>query len=121
MPRGPRNAPGGFVYHVINRGVGRQTLFHKDQDYAAFERVLAEACQHVPIRILAYCLMPNHRHSTNEPRTQGELEAIRRSVNRRSPLGSDEWRDQTVKTLGLEWSMRPRGRPRRSNEPLAVE
>lgn len=68
MPRGPRNAPGGFVYHVINRGVGRRTLFHKEPDYAAFERVLAEAYQQVPIRILAYCLMPNHWHFVLWPR-----------------------------------------------------
>jgi len=42
MPRMRRNAPGGLVYHVLNRGVGRRTLFHKDEDYAAFERVLAD-------------------------------------------------------------------------------
>jgi len=29
MPRRPRNAPGGTIYHVLDRGVGPQTLFHK--------------------------------------------------------------------------------------------
>jgi hypothetical protein len=29
------------VFHCINRGVGRNRLFHKPQDYAAFERVMA--------------------------------------------------------------------------------
>ena len=48
MPRRARNTPAGLVYHVLNRGVGRQTLFHKDEDYAAFERVMAEAHQRVP-------------------------------------------------------------------------
>jgi putative transposase len=43
MPRGPRNAPGGIVYHVLNRGVGRQTLFYKPADFDAFERIMAES------------------------------------------------------------------------------
>jgi len=28
---------GGIVYHVLNRGVGRMTLFDKPGDYDAFE------------------------------------------------------------------------------------
>jgi hypothetical protein len=33
MPRIPRGQQDGFVYHVINRGNGRATIFHKAQDY----------------------------------------------------------------------------------------
>jgi hypothetical protein len=33
MPRIPRGQQAGFVYHVINRGNGRATVFHKPQDY----------------------------------------------------------------------------------------
>jgi hypothetical protein len=29
-----------MVFHVRNRGVGRRKIFHKDRDYAAFERLL---------------------------------------------------------------------------------
>ena len=39
MPRTARKAPGGMVYHVINRGVGRNKLFFNDDDYQAFEGV----------------------------------------------------------------------------------
>ena len=31
-----------MVYHVLNRGNGRMPIFHKAEDFAAFERVLAE-------------------------------------------------------------------------------
>ena len=62
MPRVARKAPGGLVYHVLNRANGRLRLFKKAEDYTAFEKVLAEAHQRVPIRILAWCLMPNHWH-----------------------------------------------------------
>jgi putative transposase len=37
-------------------------LFKKEQDYAAFERILLEAHQRHPLRILEWCLMPNHWH-----------------------------------------------------------
>ena len=37
MPRRHRFADGAYVYHVLNRAVGRATLCAKPGDYAAFE------------------------------------------------------------------------------------
>jgi putative transposase len=63
-----------MVYHVLNRANARLPIFHKDADYEAFERILAEALDHVPgMRLLAYCLMPNHWHLVLWPRKDGEL------------------------------------------------
>ena len=45
MSRGPRHAPGGCVYHVLNRAVARLPLFEKPAAYEAFLRVLAEALE----------------------------------------------------------------------------
>src|SRR5207244_3632564 len=78
MPRSARNAPGGLVYHVLNRAVARLPLFQKDGDYAAFERVLAEALARHPIRLLSYCVMPNHWHMVLWPKKDGELTAFLR-------------------------------------------
>jgi putative transposase len=65
---------GGYVYHVLNRANGRLRMFHKDGDYEAFERIVAEALDHVPgMRLLGYCLMPNHWHLVLWPRSDGEL------------------------------------------------
>jgi len=200
------------------------TMFAKDEDYAAFERVLEEAHDREPLRILAYCLMPNHWHMVVWPRrgadtqvseffrwltvthtqrwhshygtsgtghlyqgrfksfpvesdehlytvlryvernavranlvqraeawrwssawryyhgeasqralvadwplprprdwrghvnravTQGELDGLRRSVQRGRPYGSEGWCKRTVARLNLEWTVRPRGRPRK--------
>jgi putative transposase len=69
ISRGPRQAPGGFVYHVLNRGVARLPLFETPADYAAFLRVLAEALDECPMRILAFVLMPNHWHFVLWPGT----------------------------------------------------
>jgi putative transposase len=51
-----------MVCHVINRGVGKQRLFFNDDDYRAFEKAIAETLEKRPMRLLSYCLMPNHWH-----------------------------------------------------------
>jgi putative transposase len=50
----------------------------------------------------------------NAPQTPVELEAVQRSVKRGAPLGNDSWMTETARSLGLESSMRPRGRPPKS-------
>ena len=50
MARKPRVAPGGLVYHVLNRAVARLPLFRKPADFAAFERIMQEALERHPTR-----------------------------------------------------------------------
>jgi putative transposase len=216
-------APGGLVYHVLNRAVARLALFEQDADYQAFQRVLAEAMEKHPTRLLGYCVMPNHWHLViwprqegeltefvrwlththvmrwhahhqtsgsghlyqsrfksfpvqtdehfyallryvernarranlvdraeewrwsslwlrryggpdankllhawplpepahwlrlvNRPQSEAELKAIRQALRRGSPFGTSQWQVRTARRLGLEWTLRPRGRPRRS-------
>jgi putative transposase len=78
MPRHARSAPGGFVYHALNRAVARLPLFQKDEDYRAFERVLVEALAKHPIGLLAYCLMPNHWHFVVWPKRDEDMTAFLR-------------------------------------------
>ena len=61
------------MYHVINRGVGRMTLFENDADYAAFERCLRHAQDIVPLSIFCYCIMPNHWHLVLRTHANGDL------------------------------------------------
>lgn len=49
----------------------------------------------------------------NAPQTEAELVAVRRSVQRGSPLGDEAWSQRTVRRLGLESTIRPRGRPKK--------
>src|SRR5688572_29699439 len=76
MPRRARNAPGGLVYHVLNRSNGRRRLFHRDDDYAAFVRVLAEALAREPLELFAFCVMPNHWHLVVRPGRDGRLSRL---------------------------------------------
>jgi len=228
MSRGPRQAPGGQVFHVLNRAVARLPLFEKPADYEAFLHVLGEALAQHPLRILALVLMPNHWHfvcwpqedgqwtsffrwlththrmrwhahyhtsgtghiyqgrfkafaveggdhfytvcryvernplranlvaraeqwrwsslwrrlhgddqpgtflapwplpcpadwveRVNEPETESELQALRRSVQRGCPFGGTGWQQQMAARLGLAHTLRPRGRPKKA--PSAIE
>jgi putative transposase len=214
MPRAARDSLGGYCYHVMNRGNGRRTVFHKPGDYDTFVKLLAEAGERTEIRLLAFCLMPNHFHLllwpardgelsdymmwlttahvrryhrhyhssghvwqgrfrsfpiqeddhlltvhryiernpvraglvrraedwrwssaapareglpeltaspvrhledwlryVNEPQNEAEVEALRESIRRRRPYGSELWTRRTAKKMDLEASLRPVGRP----------
>jgi putative transposase len=223
MPRAARIVPGGVVFHVLNRGNDRRRIFDDRGDYEAFLRVMQETQARLAMRVLAYCLLPNHWHLllwpvadgdlgtfmqrlttthvrrwrlhrrsvgrghlyqgpyksfpvqeddhfyavaryvernglraklartaeawpwsslaqradrqgakeapelsawpvsrprnwaawVNGPQTEQELEALRLSVNRGRPFGGDDWRKSAAERLGLEFTLHPRGRPRK--------
>ncbi|MHC4445925.1 MAG: transposase [Planctomycetota bacterium] len=73
MPRTNRVAPGGWVFHVLNRANALMQIFDHEEDYRAFERVLNETINHIGMRLLAYCVMPNHWHIVLWPRHDGDL------------------------------------------------
>ena len=57
MARRTRCSDAGYVYHVLNRAVGRATLFDKPGDYAAFENILTEAWEQLPpCSLLSYVI-----------------------------------------------------------------
>jgi putative transposase len=196
-------------------------VFHKEADYEAFVALLPAACARLPMRILGYCVMPNHFHlllwphndgdlgrwmqwlltshvrryhrhyggsghvwqgrfkafpiqedehfltvlryvernplraklarraqawawsslrqrlspasdsflaagpvpiPTNwdelvhEPQTEAELAALRTSVHRGTPFGGPRWTKRVACELGLEFTLRPRGRPRKAEK-----
>ena len=51
----------------------------------------------------------------NAPQTQAELLALRRCVERGRPFGEDAWCGRVARKLGLESTLRPRGRPKKAN------
>ena len=226
MPRPRRADEAGGLYHALNRGNGRLQIFWKDDDDAAFERILAEGLKEYHVSVFSFQLMPNHWHlvlrpnvdgemgrflrgvtathtmryhahyhtsgeshvyqgrfksfpiqddkhfltvcryvernalraefvsraeewrwgslwhwnqkpepkptllsswpiprprgwieRVNQPRTEKELSTVRDSANRGCPFGDLEWVESTVKRLGLQSTVRPRGRPRVKNPP----
>jgi putative transposase len=81
MPRAARAVIDGGYYHVLNRGNGRQVIFHKPQDHLAFLRVLAEALKRFSdVDLLAWCMMSNHWHMVLRPRRAAALAEFMRWI-----------------------------------------
>jgi len=62
-----------MLFHVLNRGIARMQVFEKNGDYEAFERTVGETLQETPMRICAYCVLPNHWHFLLWPEHDGDL------------------------------------------------
>jgi putative transposase len=75
MPRTGRAAVGGCCYHALNRGNRRAEVFDGPEDYAAFARLLRQASARLPLRVLGWCLMPNHFHAVLWPEGDDDLAA----------------------------------------------
>ena len=73
MPRIARALADNAYYHLINRGNGRQQVFHKDGDYRAFIDLMQTAREKFAVRLLAWCLQPNHFHLLVQPEHAEQL------------------------------------------------
>ena len=62
MPRQARKLSGSGIYHVMQRGIDRQTIFAEPQDYTVFLKILQECRALCGFKLYAYCLMGNHVH-----------------------------------------------------------
>ena len=76
MSRHNRTTPGGIPFHVLNRAVGRRTLFSTAEDYIVFLETIAETLLTRPMRVCSYCVMPNHWHLILWPELDGALSAF---------------------------------------------
>ncbi len=61
------------MFHVLNRANARADIFGSAGDYRAFERIVAETCERVGMRVLSYCVMPSHWHFVLWPRNDGDM------------------------------------------------
>lgn len=76
MPRPRRIVPANYVFHVLNRGCDRRAIFTHPKHYANFVSLMATAAGRCGVRILAYCLMPNHWHLLLWPTSDGAITAF---------------------------------------------
>lgn len=79
MPRPLRIQFPGAVYHVMNRGNGRQAIFEDATDAQRFMELLEEVANPLSWRVYAYCLMTNHYHlvvQTEHPNLSQGMQAF---------------------------------------------
>lgn len=54
-------SPTGY-YHVMTRGTNKRKLFLDDKDYYKYLKCMEDSVNKYKIKIVCYCLMPNHTH-----------------------------------------------------------
>jgi REP element-mobilizing transposase RayT len=60
MPRKARVKSSSSIYHIIMRGINRQSIFEDEEDYRKFLQTLRDYKEICGYLIFAYCLMGNH-------------------------------------------------------------
>jgi len=80
MPRAKRITLGGYIYHVVNRANGRLRIFRKQDDFLAFEQIIAEGVEIFNMRVCGWCIMSNHWHLILWPRKDGDLSDFMRWI-----------------------------------------
>ena len=109
MPRRAREKSRTNIYHVMLRGINRQTIFEDDEDMSVFVKELKRCKQKSDFRLYAFCLMPNHVHLLMET-SREPLEIIfkrlgsryagwyNRKYERAGHLFQDRFRSEKVET-----------------------
>ncbi|MEZ6119295.1 MAG: hypothetical protein R3C28_22370 [Pirellulaceae bacterium] len=137
MPRQKRADAANIIYHVLNRGNARQTIFRKGEDVVCryVERnplranlvEQAEQWKHGSLyrwnqsmepkpQILSpwpIPRLPGWNSRVNEPLTDKELKALRTCVDRGRPFGDTTWVQETAQQYGMLSTLRSIGRPKK--------
>jgi putative transposase len=103
------------VMRYTERNALRANLVERAEDWCWGSLAWRGArCPPVALSPAPIALPSYWRHLVNEPQTAAELDAIRRCVNRQRPFGDDAWVAARAKEFGMEHSLAPIGRPRKT-------
>lgn len=73
----------GLPHHVIQRGLNGRKTFYCDEDYTTYIETLSECTNRHGVKILCYCLMPDHVHLIAIPKTYHSLTNCLRATHGR--------------------------------------
>lgn len=116
MPRTARASRAGVLYHVINRGNARATVFHDAADYDRFVGLIRRSLEGAPVEVHAYCLMPNHFHLVVQTHADGALGTWMQRLMT-SHVKRHAWRHGTT---GRIWQGRFKAFPIQKDDHLLV-
>ncbi len=107
-----------WVMRYVERNALRANLVESAEDWqwgSAFLRRLPKQKRPAWLRLPKEVQLPRKRSLVNKPPTEKEAKAIQQCIKRGSPFGDPTWATQSAARLGLESTMRPRGRPRKED------
>ena len=69
------------IYHIYNRGIGKEKIFRNRDNYLFF---LSKVTKYIlPVcDVLAYCLLPDHFHFLIRVKTESELKAFAKEIKK---------------------------------------
>ena len=62
MPKSARKKAESGIYHIVLRGLNKQTIFFDDEDRGVFLNRIKLIKENKPFRVYGFCLMSNHVH-----------------------------------------------------------
>lgn len=78
MPRQARRKSKTGIYHIMLRGINRQTIFEDEHDYGRLIETIVQSKEKSGFDVYGYCLMGNHVHLL----LREDKEAISLSIQR---------------------------------------
>ena len=109
MPRQARKLSSTNIYHVMLRGINRQTIFESEEDRNVFLSELGRCKEISGFKLYAFCLMSNHVHLLMETKEEPLSLILRRigiryagwynrKYDRVGHLFQDRFRSENVET-----------------------
>lgn len=83
MPRRARCILPDVPYHITQRGVDGRATFSDDQDRITYLKLLKQHLPDTAVKLLGWCLMPNHTHLIAVPGREDSLAVLLRRVQGR--------------------------------------
>jgi len=104
------------VCRYVERNPLRAGLVRKAEDWlwSSLSRDRGN-CSILPMDRWPILPPPDWRELVNAVQHQSEVEEVRKSVRRNMPYGPEGWRTETAIRLELDWTLRPRGRPKKTS------
>lgn len=81
MPNKSRNFSNDTFYHVYNRAVEKRIIFYTEYDYEYFLNKVILFKERTNVKIIAYCVLPNHWHFLLKLTSQVDLQAISKFIS----------------------------------------
>ncbi|MBP1950941.1 transposase [Virgibacillus litoralis] len=78
MPRSARRKSSNGIYHIMLRGINRQTIFENDEDKIRLLETIIRFKDISKFKVYCYCLMDNHIHLLLEEKEETISKAIQR-------------------------------------------
>jgi len=82
MPRKPRKLSSSGIYHVMLRGINKQSIFADDDDNQKFLFLLKDIKKLSSFELYGYCLMSNHVHLLIKENNEAVGQIIKRIASR---------------------------------------